>query len=191
MTLGTNGTCTSFCGICGHHEQQKTNSDNSWKHCQTPLLHTLLDTRQVLPRTSSFSLFSEKWNNIITGVSLLSQVWSWGPNLTLESWPSLGTRANVTWRSDRSKTCDKDSLLADKVKICEDPMIIVGHSPYRYITHQTVAVESVNKLLTIELMDSELCQHSFDLFAPLKTTIGPFPVEMKKQRIPIHFPSLP
>ena len=35
----------SFCG----HEQQKTNSENSWKHCQTPLFHPLFDTHSGFP----------------------------------------------------------------------------------------------------------------------------------------------
>ena len=84
---------------------------------------------ETLSNSIAFTLFLTHASGFATHFFVqLSRVWSWGPNLTLESWPSLGTRANVTWHSDRSKTCD-NSLLADMVKICEDPMIIVGPSP--------------------------------------------------------------
>ena len=117
------------------------------KHCQTPLFHPVfVDTpfrfSPLAPCLRwSFSFEKrEKWKSSSSaGWSISSSTLTelGRPDLTLESWPSLGTRANVTskFRRDQMETTRQDFSVTFNVSCLEN----IGKAPFVFFLRQTVA----------------------------------------------------
>lgn len=96
------------------------------------------------------------------------------PNLTLESWPSLGTRANVTSKSRGINQRHTEISVTFNVGCLEN----MGKHPLFFFKANCGGGFRGKKLMEMKsnlfsncfplLVDSELFQGSFDLFAPLK-----------------------